>query len=61
MSKVSEIAYEAELVSSAIRASQRIAELESALRRVINEVIPDSIRDMNQIVRDAEDILEKEW
>lgn len=61
MSKVSEIAYEAELVSSAIRASQRIAELESALRRVINEVIPDSMRDMNQIVRDAEDILEKEW
>ena len=61
MSKVSEVAYEAELVSSAIRASQRIAELESALRRVINEVIPDSIRDMNQIVRDAEDILEKEW
>jgi hypothetical protein len=61
VSKVSEIAYEAELVSSAIRASQRIAELESALRRVINEVIPDSIRDMNQIVRDAEDILEKEW
>lgn len=61
MSKVSEIAYEAELVSSAIRASQRIAELESALRRVINEVIPDSMRDINQIVRDAEDILEKEW
>ena len=61
MSKISEVAYEAELVSSAIRASQRIAELESALRRVINEVIPDSIRDMNQIVRDAEDILEKEW
>lgn len=61
MSKVSEIAYEAELVSSAVRASQRIAELESALRRVINEVIPDSMRDMNQIVRDAEDILEKEW
>ena len=61
MSKVSEIAYEAELVSSAIRASQRIAELESALRRVINEVIPDNMRDMNEIVRDAEDILEKEW
>jgi vacuolar-type H+-ATPase catalytic subunit A/Vma1 len=61
VSKVSEIAYEAELVSSAVRASQRIAELESALRRVINEVIPDSMRDMNQIVRDAEDILEKEW
>jgi hypothetical protein len=61
VSKISEVAYEAELVSSAIRASQRIAELESALRRVINEVIPDSIRDMNQIVRDAEDILEKEW
>jgi hypothetical protein len=61
VSKISEVAYEAELVSSAIRASQRIAELESALRRVINEVIPDSMRDMNQIVRDAEDILEKEW
>lgn len=61
MSKVSEIAYEGELVSTALRASQRIADLESALRRVINEVIPDSVREMNQIVRDAEDILEKEW
>jgi vacuolar-type H+-ATPase catalytic subunit A/Vma1 len=50
-----------ELISSSMRASQRIAELESALRRIINEVIPDSIREMNQIVRDAEDILEKEW
>jgi len=61
VSKVSEIAYEGELVSTALRASQRIADLESALRRVINEVIPDSVREMNQIVRDAEDILEKEW
>ena len=61
MSKVSEIAYEGELVSTALRASQRIADLESALRRIINEVIPDSVREMNQIVRDAEDILEKEW
>ena len=61
MSKVSEIAYEGELVSTALRASQRIADLESALRRVINEVIPDSVREMNQIVRDAEDIIEKEW
>jgi len=61
VSKVSEIAYEGELVSTALRASQRIADLESALRRIINEVIPDSVREMNQIVRDAEDILEKEW
>ena len=61
MSKLGEIAYEAELVSTALRASQRIADLESALRRIINEVIPDSVREMNQIVRDAEDILEKEW
>lgn len=61
MSKTGDIAYEMELISSSMRASQRIAELESALRRIINEVIPDSIREMNQIVRDAEDVLEKEW
>lgn len=61
MSKMGDIAYEMELISSAVRAAQRIAELESALRHVINEVIPDNIREMSQIVRDAEDILEKEW
>jgi hypothetical protein len=61
MSKMGDIAYEMELISSSVRAAQRIAELESALRQVINEVIPDNIREISQIVRDAEDILEKEW
>ena len=61
MSKMGDIAYEMELISSSVRAAQRIADLESALRQVINEVIPDNIREISQIVRDAEDILEKEW
>jgi hypothetical protein len=61
MSKMGEISYEAEILSTALRASQRIAELESALRRIINDVIPDSIREVNQIVRDAEDMLEMDW
>lgn len=61
MSKMAELAYEAELVSTALRASQRIAELESALRELLNEVVPDAIRESSPIVRNAEAILEKEW
>jgi len=61
MSKMSEVAYEAELVSTALRASQRIAELETVLRELLNEVIPDYMRDSSPIVRNAEAMLEKEW
>lgn len=61
MSKMAEVAYEAELVSTALRASQRIAELETALRELLNEVIPDAMRDSSPIVRNAEAMLEKEW
>ena len=61
MSKVAEVAYEAVLTSSALRASQRIAELETALRELLNEVIPDAMRDSSPIVRNAEAMLEKEW
>jgi hypothetical protein len=61
VSKMADVAYEAELVSTALRASQRIAELETVLRELLNEVIPDAMRDSSPIVRNAEAMLEKEW
>ena len=61
MSRMSETAYEAETLIVSLRASNRIAELETALREIINEVIPDGLKDSSPIVRAALDVLEKEW
>jgi len=61
MSKMSELSFEVSLSNTTLRASHRIAELENVLRELLNEVIPDTLRDCSPIVRNAEDILEKDW
>jgi len=61
MSKMGEVAFEANTSNTMLRASHRIAELETILQELLNEVIPDYMRDSSPIVRNAETILEREW
>jgi len=61
MSKMGEVSFEANTSNTMLRASHRIAELETILQELLNEVIPDYMRDSSSIVRNAEAILEREW
>ena len=61
MSKMGEVSFEANTSNTMLRASHRIAELETILQELLNEVIPDYMRDSSPIVRNAETILEREW